>query len=136
MSNSVSVKSKQHVAERAGYKCEYCLLPEKVSFYTFHVDHIRSIKHFGSSHLKNLAYCCPECNHFKGSDIATFILDSDALIRFFNPRTDDWDEHFELIDGAIFGKTPIGIATENIFKFNDTDRLIFRRQLIMLSQYP
>jgi hypothetical protein len=136
MSNSVSVKSKQHVAERAGFKCEYCLLPEKVSFYTFHVDHIRSLKHFDSSLLKNLAYCCPECNHFKGTDIATFLNSSDSLIRFFNPRTDDWDEHFELNDGAISGITPIGIATENIFKFNETDRLIFRRQLISLSQYP
>lgn len=136
MSASVSVKSKRQVAERAGFKCEYCLLPERVSFYTFHVDHIRSLKHFGSSLLKNLAYCCPECNHFKGTDIATFLNNSDALIRFFNPRIDDWDEHFELNNGAIFGITAIGIATENIFKFNDTDRLIFRKQLIALSQYP
>jgi len=34
---------KIEVALRAGFKCEYCLLPEKITFYSFHIDHIRSI---------------------------------------------------------------------------------------------
>lgn len=35
----------------------------------------------------------------------------------------------------ILSKTEIGNVTEHIFKFNELDRLIFRRQLIQLNQY-
>jgi hypothetical protein len=55
---------------------------------------------------------------------------------FFNPRKDNWGAHFEIEKGAIFGKTEIGKATVNIFKFNEIDRLIFRNQLADLELYP
>lgn len=126
---------KTAVAQRAAYKCEYCLLPDKVSFYNFHIDHIKSLKHGGSSVINNLAYCCPDCNYYKGSDIGS-TLENDEIIRFFNPRKDRWYEHFYLKDGIILCTTDIGIVTANIFKLNDLDRLIFRRALIQLNQYP
>lgn len=125
---------KAAVAKRAEFKCEYCHLPDKVSFYNFHIDHIKSLKHGGSSHIDNLAYCCPDCNYCKGSDIGS-VLENDKFIRFFNPRKDKWPEHFVVRDGMILGKTEIGNVTEHIFKFNELDRLIFRRQLIQLNQY-
>lgn len=78
----IPTEIKLKVAERANFRCKYCLLPEKVSFYSFHIDHIKSIKHGGLSQLNNLAYCCPDCNSFKGSDIGSFI-DNDEIIRFF-----------------------------------------------------
>ena len=116
--------------------CEYCRLAEAVSFYTFHIEHIKSIKHGGLSILFNLAYCCPDCNFFKGTDLGTFVNSDTNLVRFFNPRKDIWEEHFELQNGSIYGITEIGITTERIFKFNDIERLIFRRQLISLDLYP
>lgn len=131
----ISAAIKKKVCIRAGDKCEYCLLPQKFSFYQFHVDHIISLKHGGHSQIENLAYCCPDCNSFKGTDLATFLFNSNSLIRFFNPRNDIWDDHFELSDGLILGKTEIGSATEKIFQFNEIDRLIFRRELIRLQLY-
>ena len=110
------------------------MLPDKDSFYNFHIDHIRSIKHGGDSHIENLAYCCPECNSFKGTDVGSF-KENDELIRFFNPRKDAWDNHFELFNGFIVGKTDIAKITERIFKFNEIDRLIFRQELIKLGHY-
>ncbi len=110
-------------------------MPDKVSFYNFHIDHIRSIKHGGDSHIDNLAYCCPECNSFKGTDVGSF-KENDELVRFYNPRKDEWQEHFELINGLIIGKTDIAKTTERIFKFNEIDRLIFRQELIQLGHYP
>jgi hypothetical protein len=109
-------------------------MPDKVSFFTFHIDHIRSIKHGGNSQNDNLAYCCPDCNYSKGSDIASY-NSTDELQRFFNPRTDHWTDHFRLQDGVISGITEIGKVTEHIFKFNDFERLLFRQQLIQLRQY-
>jgi hypothetical protein len=41
------------IAIKAKYKCEYCLLPEKVSFYNFQIDHIISIKHGGTNDIAN-----------------------------------------------------------------------------------
>jgi HNH endonuclease len=135
MSLVISDSLKKKVAIRANFCCEYCLLSQRASFYTFHIDHIKSLKHGGLSVLHNLAYCCPECNSFKGSDVGTFINSDDFLVRFFNPRKKSWHDHFVLQNGVIYGKTEIGLATERIFKFNDLDRLIFRRQLIALGLY-
>jgi len=112
MSASVSKSLKKQVARRAHYRCEYCRLAESVSFFSFHIDHIKSIKHGGLTVLQNSAYCCPDCNFFKGSDIATFMPDDEHLVRFFNPRKDNWDDHFGLQDGGIYGKTDIGTSTE------------------------
>ncbi|MCY7350048.1 MAG: HNH endonuclease [Cytophagaceae bacterium] len=124
------------MAIRADFRCEYCLLAEQVSFYSFHIEHIRSIKHGGSNELDNLAYCCPDCNYAKGSDVGTFVHNDETLIRFFNPRKDRWEEHFEIHNGVVHGKTDIGKATAQIFKFNEIERLIFRQQLAELNLYP
>jgi hypothetical protein len=134
--SSVNLLTKKEVAQRAGFKCEYCLLSEQVSFFKFHIEHIRSLKHGGSNHLDNLAYCCPDCNAYKGSDVATFLSEDDSLTRFFNPRKDLWYDHFDIHNGVISGKTGIGKATVQIFKFNEIDRLIFRKELIEIGLYP
>lgn len=136
MKGKFSKELKQEVAFRAQFCCEYCLLRDAVSFYSFHIDHIKSVKHRGLSFIENLAYSCPDCNYFKGSDIGSFYDNDELIVRFFNPRKDKWNDHFEIIEGAIFGKTEIGKVTERIFKFNESDRLIFRRQLITFSLYP
>lgn len=135
MRKSIPLIIKKEVASRAKFQCEYCLLSEQFSFYSFHIEHIRSMKHGGKSNLENLAYCCPDCNFYKGSDIGTFGKDEDKIIRFFNPRKDNWNDHFELNLGEIHRKTEIGIATEQIFKFNEVERLIFRNQLHSLGLY-
>lgn len=86
--------------------------------------------------MENLACCCPDCNYCKGSNVGTFAQDDETLIRFFNPRLDHWEEHFMLENGAIHGTTAMGRATEQIFRFNDVERLIFRQQLIVMDLYP
>ncbi len=132
--NIIPIHVKEAIAKRAGFRCEYCHLPDKVSFYNFHIDHIKSLKHGGLSDIDNLAYCFPDCNYSKGSDIGS-ATKKDELVRFFNPRKDDWHEHFYLKDGMISSRTEIANVTEHIFKFNELDRLIFRRQLIQLNIY-
>jgi hypothetical protein len=54
MRKELSETVKRLVASRALYRCEYCLLHESLSFYTFHIDHIRSIKHGGTNLVINL----------------------------------------------------------------------------------
>ena len=71
---------------------------------------------------------------YKGSDIATFLDDTSVMIRFFNPRTDTWYDHFHIENtGQIISKTPIGSATIKIFKLNHVDSMIERAEMIRMG---
>lgn len=132
----ISEKLRQQIAKNANFKCEYCLTPEFFLATTFHIDHIRSIKHGGKTLLQNLAYACPHCNQNKGSDIASF-TDEDELVRLFNPRKDVWSEHFEVIASGIFSPLfSIGEVTINTLSFNQAERVIFRKSLIEIGVIP
>ncbi|MFD2574082.1 HNH endonuclease [Spirosoma soli] len=119
----VSLTARKRVAQRASYICEYCLEQDENSFIGFEIDHIISRKHKGSNDESNLAYTCPDCNRNKGTDIASIDWSSQEIVRFFNPRTDIWAEHFRLSGGFIEPLTPIGKVTVDIFRFNDRVRL-------------
>lgn len=137
MKERISDTMRRQVAERADYRCEYCLMPEKFLASIFHIDHIRSRKHKGKTILSNLAYACPHCNQNKGSDIATFVDDENELItRFFNPRKDIWHDHFEVNYGEILHKSVIGKATITILDFNQIERIMLRQALISIKKYP
>ncbi len=134
MSRYITEPLRQLVAKRADFRCEYCLLPEDASFYTFHIDHIISIKHCGLSDSGNLAYACPICNINKGSDVATVLSDITLPVRFYNPRLDNWAEHFEVHStGLLISKTSIGEATIKILELNQTDSIIERTKMVRLG---
>ncbi|GAB4053856.1 HNH endonuclease [Spirosoma litoris] len=122
----VSATVRKRVAQQASYTCEYCLAQDEGSFIGFEVDHIISRKHNGSNVESNLAYACPDCNRNKGTDIASINWNTQEIVRFFNPRTDIWAEHFRLSSGFIEPLTVIGKVTVDIFKFNDKVRLLDR----------
>lgn len=136
MSRKIPIALRLQVAERAQFRCEYCRLPQDAYYYEFQVDHIRSIKHRGPTVLENLAYCCPDCNKYKGSDIGTYLNEDIPLARFFNPRIDEWFDHFEVFEGAIYPKTEIGEATIRTLQLNIPDRIIIRQELIKDGLYP
>ena len=90
---------RQKIADRANSICEYCRISEKLTSLVFQIDHIRSIKHGGLNIFGNYAYCCPDCNSLKGTDVGTFsAIDAEILVRFFNPRKDIWVNHFEIFE--------------------------------------
>ena len=124
------------VTKRANSRCEYCLVHEDDMFWRFHIDHIISQKHGGSSEENNLAYCCSVCNQHKGSNLGTYLPDSQRLIRLFSPRKDKWHLHFELSEGEIIAKTKIASATIKVLNLNDIDRIILRQSLMEDNRYP
>ena len=124
------------VAKRADYLCEYCLISEQDTILGCAIDHIISIKHGGKSDPDNLAYCCVYCNRFKGSDIGSIILEKKEFVRFYNPRWDNWGEHFKLNNSTIEFLTNIGQVTARILGFNDQPRLLERQLLIDKKKYP
>jgi 5-methylcytosine-specific restriction endonuclease McrA len=104
MSRKIPLDVRRQVTQRAGFRCEYCLLPEALAIYPFEVDHIIAIRHGGKSTLENLAYCCSRCNRNKGSDLTTFLTEEATIVRIFNPRLDIWKDHFEVANGVNLSK--------------------------------
>src|ERR1700686_87332 len=124
MSSYVSDELRRLVANRAERLGEYCLIHEDDTFFGCEVDHIVSLKHSGPTEAINLAHACSFCNRHKGSDIASVSGVTGELVRFFNPRTDQWSEHFRLEGSLIESLTSIGEATARILKFNDGERVL------------
>lgn len=136
MSKNIPESIRHAVAKRSGFRCEYCLRPESDSFLRFHSDHIIGRKHGGKTVLENLAYTCPVCNNYKGTDLATLLENEEVLVRLFNPRKQNWVEHFEVNNGEIVPLTPVGAATVKILKLNEVSRILERLDLIEAGLYP
>jgi hypothetical protein len=132
----VPAELRRLVALRAEGRCEYCLIHEDDSFYGCEVDHIISEKHGGLTIPENLAYCCLFCNRCKGSDLGSLTRATGHLVRFFNPRIDGWSDHFALDGVTISPLTAIGEVTERVFKFNEVERLMERKELDAVGRYP
>jgi|GEM_PF-3333130 len=64
MSQYIPDALRKLVAERAGHRCEYCRISAIDTFFTFHIDHIISLKHGGEICAENLAYTCQICPKF------------------------------------------------------------------------
>ena len=119
----VSDALRRLVIDRAAQACEYCLLPSSLSFYPHEVDHVIALKHQGETSADNLAYACWRCNRFKGSDLGSFDPDTGEFAFLFNPRTQDWTEHFTLTAGRIVGRSPEGRTTAGLLKLNSPERI-------------
>ena len=55
---------------RAQHRCEYCQIPQALSFLHFEIDHIIARQHRGQTIASNLALACANDNGFKGPNIA------------------------------------------------------------------
>ena len=123
------------VRERAKGCCEYCLLPEGQAFFPHEPDHIIALKHGGQSTADNLALACFDCNRFKGSDIASIDPQSGDLAPIFNPRTQEWSEHFSIVGGRINARTSTGRVTDLVMKLNLPSRVEVREILFRIGRY-
>lgn len=136
MSRYIDSALRSVVAQRADSLCEYCLIHEDDTFYGCQIDHIISVKHGGPTTPDNLSYACAFCNRAKGTDLGSVSSTGVELIRFFNPRTDTWSEHFALNGAVIESLTEIGEVTARILGFNSHDRILEREALLASHLYP
>ena len=124
MKNAAIVR--RQVRQRAGDSCEYCQLPQSsFPLVTFHIEHVIPRQHGGSDEIDNLCLSCHWCNLFKGPNLSSLV--DGQLTRLFNPRADNWAEHFVGLEGKIDGTSAIGIATVSLLNMNDPDRIELRR---------
>jgi hypothetical protein len=126
----ISVALRQLVTERAMDVCEYCCYPQVLSLFAFEIEHIIAEKHGGATTADNLALACPSCNRFKGTDLGSLDPETGELTPFFNPRKQEWSEHFRFDQAYIVPLTPEGRVTATILQFNSPDRLQERQRAI------
>ncbi|SRR2546423_1042690 len=98
------------VIERARGLCEYCLVHQDDRPESHQIDHILALKHGGETVNDNLALACAVCNNYKGADLASIDPFDRSIVPLFNPRTQNWHDHFRLDAARIIGLTPTGDA--------------------------
>ena len=136
MTSYISTSLRQLISDRAGGKCEYCLIHQDFSIYSHEVDHAVAVKHGGTSNEENLVLACLSCNRYKGSDLTSIDPITQKITPLFNPRSYKWSNHFQLKESSILGITAIGRTTIFLLKLNEPKRLLIRKALISQQLYP
>lgn len=131
----ITAQLRRIIVQRASSLCEYCLIHVDDTYWGCQIDHIISEKHGGVTDAENLAHACSFCNRNKGSDVGSR-TQKGQFVRFFNPRSDSWSDHFRLDGITIVPLTDIGEVTTRILGFNQIDRLLERQELQELGRYP
>jgi len=98
-------------------------------------DHIVPRQHGGESTEANLALACVRCNRAKGPNLGSLDPLTGEIVRFFDPRQDDWAAHFELDDAVIRPRTAEARVTVKIFQLNQPSRIAERKLLKQLGLY-
>ena len=110
-------------------------MPQSLTSLPLTLDHIRARKHRGPTDVANLCWSCAQCNAAKGPNVAGHDPASDELVPLFNPRTNGWDDHFEWNGALLVGRTPVGRATVDVLRMNDTNRVALRAMLMQAGLY-
>jgi len=111
-------------------------LAESQAFFPHEPDHLIARKHGGETTSANMALACFDCNRFKGSDLGSVDPLTGELVSLFNPRTQEWSDHFELREGVIVPLTAFGRVTEKLLQLNLGSRVEIRKRLIAINEYP
>lgn len=130
--------SRRLVARRARFRCEYCQTPAAVSPSPFAAEHILPKSQGGGHELENLAFSCPGCNGHKAAKTVAIDPATRKMVSLFNPRVQDWREHFQWTAGAsrVEGITPWGRATVEALQLNRSGLENLRRLLVIARVHP
>ena len=126
------------VALRAGHRCEYCQAPEVVFNFPFEVEHIIALVHNGANAEYNWALACRACNLRKGIYSSHIDPLTQATVRLYHPRQDNWEQHFsiDVETGEFQGSTAIGRATIARLDMNHPTQLFARQLWMRLGLFP
>lgn len=86
-----------------------------------------------SGRVTLLPSCKPRpasCNLHKASNLSGIDPLTDSIARLFDPRNDEWSDHFSFHGTRIVGRTAVGRATVRVMGMNDRERVELRIHLL------
>jgi hypothetical protein len=110
------------VRERAGGRCQYCLMDQSLQGASFHIEHIIPLCKGGATELANLALACPSCNLHKADRTTAIDPQSGDPAPLFNPAQQRWSDHFCFSGHRVEGLTQVGRATVVALDLNNSRR--------------
>lgn len=132
----VTAETRRLVIARAGARCEYCRMHDSLQGATFHVEHIVPRSTGGTDDVTNLAWACPSCNLHKSDRVSVGWSGSSDIVALFNPRLNEWAEHFDWDDYSLIGKTVCGKATIEALCLNTQRRQKIRQAEQLFGLFP
>ena len=124
------------VIERAASRCEYCRLSQEGQEATFHIDHIIPKSVGGETIAENLALACVSCSLRKATRQNSIDPQTGREVPLYNPRSDDWHDHFKWEGEYVNGMTQTGRATVTALNMNRLLAIGIRREEIAFGRHP
>ena len=138
MSRYISKSLKAKIRRQAKSRCGYCLRSESLIGMPMEFEHLLPIALGGQTVEENLWLSCRRCNEFKGKQISSIDPETEESVPIFNPRIQNWNEHFCWNDEGteIIGITPIGRGTINALNLNEEIIVVTRRLWVSVGWFP
>jgi hypothetical protein len=133
---AISSRLRDHIARRAGNRCEYCGLSQVGQEATFHIDHVVPQSDGGPTILDNLALACVSCSLRKSARRSAIDPEAGEEVSLFNPRSQLWLEHFRWEGETVIPITAIGRATTAALALNRSVILAIRREELIRGRHP
>lgn len=134
--SKISDTLKKKIRLAAKNRCGYCLLPQSLNPNWLEIEHILPTALGGTDDEENLWLACRLCNGYKGVKVEGFDKITKRRVKIFNPRTQNWAEHFEWDFEKVVGKTACGRVTVEALKLNNEIILPIRKRWITVGWFP
>lgn len=138
MSAYIPVELRSQIEQVDRGRCCYCLTQAINSGIGLSCDHILPRSKGGTTTFQNVCLACRSCNEFKSDLIEAIDPLTEAVVALFNPRQQDWADHFVWSeDGTrVQGRTAIGRATVLTLQMNRATIRVARRRWVSSGWHP
>ena len=124
------------VSQRAAGRCEYCGLSQVGQEATFHLDHVVPVAAGGQTIVENMALACVSCSLRKAARQTVIDPQSEEEVAMYNPRREQWSDHFRWEGVRVVGQTATGRATVAALDMNRPLMLAIRQEEANLGRHP
>jgi hypothetical protein len=137
-STYISEELRQRVRERAKDRCGYCLSAQQYVMGQLEIEHLIPVSRGGTDDENNLWLACRLCNGYKGDQLEAVDPQTEQSVSLFNPRTQNWSEHFawDVDKIRMVGLSAIGRATVVALQLNNQIALIVRGNWVSAGWHP
>lgn len=138
MAERLEARIRRLVAERADFRCEYCLTPSGLAPSPYSAEHIFPRSKGGTDAPDNLAFACQGCNGHKAAKTTGIDPITRRTVPLFHPRLGSWGDHFSWTADAtrVEGRSPTGRATVVALQLNRPGLRNLRRLMVLANLHP